>query len=62
MVDEFTERVKRLKKSVETAELMGNCLTKVLEFVESKGLGYDLTQYLIHIEDPYFMKFLKSRR
>lgn len=54
-----SDRFDSIKQAFEKAEQMGNCMTKILEFVESKGLYIELLQYLKNIKDPYFLRFWK---
>jgi len=56
-----SESVKKAIRSLEKAAQMGECLTKILEFVDSKGLGDELTNHLLKLEDPYFLRFLKEK-
>jgi len=59
-MSEVTKKFDRVKQALEKAEKMGKCLTEVLTFVDSKGLGEELMQHMKKIEDPYFLMFLRK--
>jgi hypothetical protein len=62
MSDPVESKFEAIKKSLERAEMMGECLTKMLEFIEMKGLSDELLAYLHGREDRYFFAFLKRKR
>ena len=55
------EKFKETRKALLLGLQMGECLEKVLAFVESKGLDKELINFLLEKKDVHYMNFLKQK-
>lgn len=60
-MDKVNAAFDRLEKALKRAEMMGNCLTAILGFIQSQNLEAELFSYLREVKDPYFLGFMNRK-